>query len=85
MYEPDDFFYGDADIETAQLQERARREDALKRRGVCTHGAGWWTRIGEKIWEEKDRLVPIGGARCNGCGRIFETEQDLIDDRNDKL
>ena len=38
MYDPDDIFANDADIEQHQLEQAGDRIAALKAQGICLHG-----------------------------------------------
>jgi len=65
MFDPDDFFSNDGDIETIQLEQRAERVNALKENGICLHG-----HINTKTHE---CLEPK-------CGKAWETEQEMWDE-----
>jgi hypothetical protein len=67
----------DADIEMAQLVEAAATEDALRKAGQCPHGS---YQVGN---QHND--VPNGKARCFDCGTLFASEDDLWDERNERL
>jgi hypothetical protein len=84
MYEPDDFFYGDADIEQAQLEAAGRASARGHRRmkqlradgklaeaaAACTHGAGYPTDSPAARNANDPRAGEIG-HRCTDCGSFF--------------
>jgi hypothetical protein len=69
----------DADIETAQLEETARHESALHRKGICTHG---W-RQGYTPTHRPD-LKP-GQIQCLDCKVIFNSEEEANDARTEAM
>ena len=71
MYDDDDIFAGDADIEMAALQDTADREDWLKSNGICAHG---W------VQNHKD-----GTCACLDCGKTFPSFEALDDERQEIL
>jgi|APSaa5957512622_1039677.scaffolds.fasta_scaffold75589_2 hypothetical protein len=60
----------DADIETAQIQDRANRADQLATQGICTHG---WL-----------QTLPNGTCECKECGKLFDNS-DAAMDEHDRL
>jgi hypothetical protein len=69
----------DTDIEMAGLEAAANHESQLRRQGICCHGA---YRSYNPKWTP--HLKP-GQAQCSDCKQIFETEDDLHEDRREKL
>lgn len=70
--------YQDADILQAQYEAESNRYWRLKQAGYCTHG-GWFCHVDPPYYPEQVDLKP-GEARCNdGCGLIFDTEDQLRD------
>lgn len=69
----------DADIEQAQLEEAARHESALKRKGICAHG---W-RQGYTPRHRPD-LKP-GQVQCLDCKRVFDSEEEANEARSEAL
>lgn len=63
----------DTDLEMAELQATARRESALKRRGICRHG---W-RSGPPGPPSKPTTV----WTCRECGQVFASEAAMDADR----
>ncbi len=74
--------YQDADIEQAQLEEAGNRIHDLNKRGVCTH-EGWVGRskTGESIYPEQDVLIGDEVRCTHGCGKLFASEEALLDER----
>lgn len=60
--------FQDADFEMAELQNAAKREARLRKKGICTHG--WYN---------------SKTATCNHCGKVFESEAHLLEDRRENL
>ena len=63
----------DADIEMHDLEQAARHQSALKRKGICVHG---WRKIGQ--WPDKT-------CTCLDCGRVFATEADCDEETREIL
>lgn len=76
--------FQDADIEQAEFEAEGNRIAALRRRGVCTHDSGVSYRD-PAVYPEQEGLKP-GQLRCtDGCGRVFNSEADWHDARNEAL
>ena len=57
--QPDDFFYGDADYETAGLEALSREQDHARANGNCPHTATQPAVAGDLV----------GLRMCSECGR----------------
>ena len=62
----------DADIEMAELTAAANHESRLRRKAICAHGACRVRRAQSK-------------ATCADCGKVFDTEADLHEERQEVL
>ena len=71
MYDPESPIQ-DADIEMADLQREAGRLARLRKLGFCGHG---WVQ-GPPGPVRK----PTSVWTCLDCGKVFETEAELIED-----
>lgn len=69
----------DADIEYNELMVAAQHESRLKRLGICTHG---WTQGANPVHAPH---LKAGQVQCKECGKVFASETDLNDERNERL
>lgn len=67
----------DADIEMAELEYAANREARLRRKGICAHGAYQ----GPPGPPNK----PTSVFTCFDCGKVFQTEEELHEERQEIL
>jgi len=71
MYDDNNIFAGDADIEMADLQDIADREDRLRAKGICCHGSL--------------HTFDDGTCECCDCGEKFNGTGDAWDARDNLL
>lgn len=61
----------EADMEMAQLEAIGRRNDALRKRGICPHSY----RTGRNAWNHtiypQVAALSIGDELCNDCGVVI--------------
>ena len=62
--------FQDADLEMSALTESANHEARLKAKGICAHGAA---------------ITYEHAVVCSGCGKHFETWQELAEERSEIL
>ena len=67
----------DADIEMAELTAAANRESRLRKRGICTHG---WIQGPPGPWNKPTKVWT-----CLHCGKVFQSEEDLMENRRELL
>lgn len=74
--------FQDADIEMAELTELGHRIGDLNRQGICTHN-GWVSRPanGQIYYPVQAELKPGQVACSEECGRIFDSEEELLNER----
>lgn len=74
----------DADLEQSQLQAAGDRIHAVRRSGRCAHQSSVAYR-NPPVYDTQRGLRP-GQSRCtDGCGRVFDSDQDWHDAMDDAL
>lgn len=76
--------FQDADFEMREMEEIGDAIAAARKAGRCTHGSAVGY-LPVPAYPEQEGLTP-GQLRCTqGCGEVFESDQDWYDAMNEAI
>jgi hypothetical protein len=74
--------YQDADLEQWEMEQTGAVIDAQRRRGICCHLSVMQYR-NPPFYPEQEGLKPGQCICTDGCGKVFDTEDDWHDARHE--